>query len=305
MVTAFYYDMFFRPSHGVKKNRNIWIIPVVLILFLTGCVKLAMQFSPSLIPNLTQAFFEECDPELARVSFPADLKLMEGLLKNDPQNMRLLTALCMGFTGYSMLFVEDDHPERASHLYLRAMDYGFKALARKGAILKKSRLSAENIRDRLTAFGEKEFKALFYITMSWHAWINLNLDKPAALAQIGTAQACLERVLQLNPGYLYGTPYVLMGTILAARPGLIGGDAHKAKAYFEKAMTVSGGRFYFVHYHFARNYAVRIQNKRLFQELIQETIKGRSDDLKDACLINSVMKQKAKKLLDMTEDLFL
>ncbi|MFH1933816.1 MAG: TRAP transporter TatT component family protein [Pseudomonadota bacterium] len=284
--------------------RNVLLI-ALLIPILSGCVKLVTQFSPSLIPNLTQTFFEECDPELARLSFPADLKLMEGLVKNDPQNKQLLTALCMGFTGYSMLFVEEEDPERASLLYLRARGYGLKALGRKGAFLKESGLNAENIRAKLNTFGEREFKALFYTTMSWHAWINLNLDKPAALAQMGIAQACLERVLELNPGYLYGAPYVLMGTILAARPGLAGGDALKAKVYFEKAIEVSKGKFYFVQYYFARYYAVRIQDRRLFRKLAQEAVQGHPSELKDACLINSVMQQKAKKLLDMTEDLFL
>jgi len=281
------------------------LIIILLIPILSGCVKLTTQFSPSLIPNLTQTFFEECDLELARISFPADLKLMEGLLKNDTQNKQLLTALCMGFTGYSMLFVEEEDPERASRLYLRAMNYGFRALGRKGAFLKESGLSVENIRAKLNTFGEIEFKALFYTTISWHAWINLNLDKPSALAQMGIAQTCLGRVLDLNPGYLYGTPYVLMGTILAARPGLAGGDAHQAKVYFEKAMEVSKGKFYFVQYYFARYYAVRIQDRLLFQKLAQEAVQGHPGELKDACLINSVMQQKAKRLLDMTEDLFL
>jgi len=283
--------------------RNLLLI-ALLIPILSSCVKLVTQFSPSLVPNLTQTFFEECDPELARLSFPADLKLMEGLVKNDPQNKQLLTALCMGFTGYSMLFVEEEDPERASRLYLRARNYGFRALGRKGAFLKESGLSAENIRAKLDTFGENEFRALFYTTMSWHAWINLNLDKPAALVQIGTAQTCLGRVLELNPGYLYGTPYVLMGTIFAARPGLAGGDARQAKVYFEKAMEVSKGKFYFVQYSFARYYAVRIQDRRLFRKLAQEALQGHPSKLKDACLINSVMQQKAKKLLDITEDLF-
>lgn len=289
----------------MKKFALKMLIIILLIPILLGCVKLVTQFSPSLIPNLTQTFFEECDPELARLSFPADLKLMEGLVKNDPQNKQLLTALCMGFTGYSMLFVEEEAPERASRFYLRARSYGFRALGRKGAFLKESGLNAENIRAKLNTFGEREFKALFYTTMSWHAWINLNLDKPAALAQMGIAQACLGRVLELNPGYLYGTPYVLMGTILAARPGLAGGDARQAKVYFEKAMEVSKGKFYFVQYYFARYYAVRIQDRRLFRKLAQEAVQGHPSELKDACLINSVMRQKAKKLLDMTEDLFL
>ena len=281
------------------------LLIALLIPILSGCVKLVTQFSPSLIPNLTQTFFEECDPELARLSFPADLKLMEGLVKNDPQNKQLLTALCMGFTGYSMLFVEEEDPERASRLYLRARSYGFRALGPKGAFLQESGLNAESIRAKLNTFGEKDLKALFYTTMSWHAWINLNLDKPVALAQMGIAQACLERILELNPAYLYGTPYVLMGTILAARPGLAGGDARQAKVYFEKAMEVSKGKFYFVQYYFARYYAVRIQDRQLFRKLAQDAVQGHPGELKDACLINSVMQQKAKKLLNMTEDLFL
>ena len=65
-------------------------------------MRLAVNASSSLIPNLTMAFFEECDLELAEQSLPAELKLIEGLLKNAPQNKELLTALCMGFAGYAM-----------------------------------------------------------------------------------------------------------------------------------------------------------------------------------------------------------
>ena len=290
--------------HMKNPLRNTLLI-TVLISVLSGCVKLVTQLSPSLIPNLTQTFFEECDPELARLSFPADLKLMEGLVRNDPENKQLLTALCMGFTGYSMLFVPEEDSERASRLYLRARHYGFKALGRKGAFLKESDRDGESLQEKLKTLGEREFKALFYTTMAWHAWINLNLDKPAALSQMGIAQACLRRVLELNPGYLYGTPYVLMGTLLAAKPELAGGDAPQAKVFFEKGMEVSKGKFYFVQYYFARVYAVRIQDKGLFQRLAQEVVQGHPSDLKDVCLINSIMQQKAKKLLGMTEDFFL
>jgi hypothetical protein len=289
----------------IKKIHKKPILIFLFLPFLTGCVKLVTQFSPNLIPNLTQTFFEECDAELARVSLPADLKLLEGLLKNDPQNKQLLTALCMGFTGYSMLFVEEQDPERASLLYLRARSYGLKALGRKGSFLKGSELSVQNIRKRLQTFGETDLKTLFFTTMSWNAWINLNLDKTTALAQMGIAQACLERVLELNPDYFFGTPHVLMGTILAARPGIAGGNAAKAKVYFEKAMQVNKGKFFLVHYYFARYYAVRTQDRELFLTLIQKVMKRHPGELKEACLINSVMKERARRLLEMTEDLFI
>jgi len=275
-----------------------------MVPLLTGCFGLITTLSPSLIPGFTETFFEECDPELARIALPADLKLMEGLLKNDPTNRQLLTALCMGFTGYVMLFIEDENPERASQLYLRARDYGLEALGRKGNFLRTSSPSMEKVRTSLKRFGEKEIEALFCTTLSWLAWLNLNIDKPAALAQMGAAQSCLERVLEIKPTHFYAAPYVLMGTILGAKPGAAGGDADQARLYFEKAMEISQGQFYFVQYHYAKYYAVRVQNKELFVKLIQEIIDGQPDRLSTVCLINSVMKQKAKKLLAMSEDLF-
>ena len=228
---------------------KLFIIPL-LSLLLAGCVRLITQFSPGLISNLTLTFFEECDPEFARHSLPAELKLLEGLLKNDPQNKQLLTTLSVGFTGYSMLFVEEENPERASEFYLRAKDYGLKALGRKGFFLRASNLNVDKTRTELQSIGERDFEALFFTTMPWQAWINLNLDKPVALAQMGIAQACLERVLEINPEYFYGVPYVLMGTVLAAKPGLAGANAVQARSYFEKAMQVTDGKFYLVQYYY-------------------------------------------------------
>lgn len=276
------------------------LTPIILIIllpawFLTGCVRLALWSSPSLIPNLTQAVFEECDPDLARQSLPADLKLMEGLLKSDPENNQLLTALCMGFTGYAMLFVEEENPERASQFYLRARDYGLKAL---GLLNKKIILS------RLMTVQEKDIEALFWTTMSWNAWINLNLDKPAALAQLTIAQAFLERVLDMKPDFFHGAAYVLMGSILAARPALLGGDEARARECFEKAIDLSHGTFFLAHFYFARYYAVRVQDRGLFFKLIKDVENTSPDELKEACLINAVMQQKTKRLKEMVDELF-
>jgi tetratricopeptide (TPR) repeat protein len=140
--------------------------------------------------------------------------------------------------------------------------------------------------------------------MSWNAWINLNLDKPAALAQLSVAKACLERALKIKPDYFYGASYALMGSVLAARPGSLGGDVTRAKTCFEKAMSLSHRKFFLVHYYFARHYAVRAQNKELFLKLIKEVDTSTPDELKEVCLINAVMKQKTKHLMEISEDLF-
>ena len=270
---------------------------VLLMLLTTGCMKLALNATSSLIPNLTRAFFEECDLKLAEQSLPAELKLMEGLLKNAPKNKQILTALCMGFTGYAMLFVEEEDPERASKLYLRARRYGLKAMGMENP-------NHQVILARLSAIDKDQIEPLFWVTMSWNGWINLNLDKPAALGDLTAAQECLKRVMEINPEYFYGSPYIINGSMLAARPKILGGDAAKSKEFFTKALTASNGKFFLAQYYYAKYYAVRVQDKELFLNLIDEVEKAPADQLKEACLINSAIKEKMRALKEMADELF-
>jgi len=268
-------------------------------------MRVALRVSPSLFPNLTTSIFEECDIELARNAIPANLKLLEGLLKNDPENKQILTTLSMGFGGYSMLFVEGDDPERASRLYLRARDYGIGALGEKGVGLKNAMDRKEDLQSLLQRLGKEALEPLFWITVSWNAWINLNLDKPAALAQLSVSQALLERVMEIDATYFQGLPHILMGVSLSARPPMLGGNVKQAKEHFDKALQLSHGKFFLAQYYFARYYAVRVQDKALFLGLTGEVEKMNPRELRDVCLINSVMQHKAKRLREMVDEFFL
>jgi tetratricopeptide (TPR) repeat protein len=249
--------------------------------------------------------FEECDTELARNSIPANLKLLEGLLKNDPHNPRILTTLSMGFAGYSLLFVEPCEPERASGLYLRAKAYGVRALGPKGEFLTEGKTTADNLKAALTSMNKDDFEALFWTTLSLTGWINLNLERPAALGQLGLAETCLQRLVEIEPDYLYGLPHILMGVSLSARPPLLGGNVEAARSHFEKALELSHRKFLLAQYYFARYYAVRIQDRELFASLVQEIVHGDPQALKDVCLINRIIQQRAPELEKKADDLFL
>lgn len=277
---------------------------ILLMIFCLGCASMALQVSSPLFPQFSESIFEECDAQLAKTAIPAQLKLMEGLLKSEPENKALLTTLAMGFTGFSLLYVEDDDPQRASHLYLRARDYGMRALGPRGRDLK----HLENVGGKagriLGAMGKRDLEALFWTTVAWNAWINLNLDKPSAIAQIGAAQACLKRVLALNPEYFHGLPLILMGISLSARSPLFGGDVAGAKAFFDRALSLEERKFLLAQYYYARYYAVRAQDKELFFALLGEVEKGKTASLPDVCLINTVAKEKADRLKETAEDYF-
>ena len=282
----------------MKRFFLLSIFMVVPGFLAGGCTRMVMPIASSMIPGFTNAFFEECDLKLAEESLPAELKMMEGLLKNDPGNQKILTALCMGFTGYAMLFVEDEDPERASRLYFRAKTYGLQALGIENA-------GSRQMLDQIKKIPRGNMETLCWTTMAWNAWINLNLDKPSAIGESTLAEACLKRVLEIEPDFYYGTPYVLMGTILAARPEMLGGNPPKAKTCFEKAIRLSDGKFLLAQYYFARYYAVRVQDKALFFSLVKAVKEAQPDDLKEACLINQAVKQKMEALAEMADELFL
>ena len=293
--------------NGVKNANPGWKIALlasICVLLLSGCMQLALKLSPSLFPNVVSSIFEECDPELAERSIPANLKLLEGLLKNDPHNRRILNALAVGFSGYSMFFVEEENPQRASDLYVRAKSYGIRALGDRGEVLKDPGVRIESLQNALKKMGPNELEALFWTTMAWNAWINLNLDKPSALAQLNLTQACLEKLIDIDAGYFHGLPYILMGVSLAARPKMFGGDLKLAKEYFEKASVLSNRKFFLLQYYYARYYAVGVQDKALFSRLLEEVIDGNPQQLTGVCLINRVIQLKSRELKKSADELF-
>ena len=277
---------------------------LIVTFFFSGCMQVALRASPSLFPNVAATIFEECDPELAKASIPSNLKLMEGLLKNDPDNKKILTTLSMGFAGYALLFVESEDPERASVLYLRALAYGIKALGDNGVLLQNREGGPKAVSAALKNMDQTDLEALFWTTLSWNAWINLNLDKPSALAELSVSEACLKRVLELDEHFFFSAPHILMGASLAARPPLLGGSPEKARFHFEQALQKNQRKFYLAQFYFAKYYAVRVQDKELFTRALAEVIHGNPGDLKDVCLINRVMQRRAQELAKQAEDLF-
>ena len=285
-----------------KKYRFVSFFLLIIVLLLPCCMKFALKLSPSLIPDMASTVFEECDPMLAETSIPANLKMLEALLKSDPENKEVLTSLSMGFCGYAMLFVESDSPERASVLYLRAGDYGLRALNHKlGSIYD---ADIEKMQTSLKNSGKSDIDALLWTTISLNSWINLNLDEPAALSRLGIAQDFIEKLIEIDPNYQYGIPYIMMGVSLSFRPPMLGGDPEKAKDNFETALELSGRKFFLAHYYYARYYATRIQDIDLFYSLLDEIIQGDSGGIRDMCLINSVIQDKAKELKEEAEELF-
>lgn len=289
----------------MKKVFYTILFSGLVLLFSGGCVQLALHLAPSIVSDFKKTIFEECDPDLAENAIPGNLKLLEGLLKSDPNNPHVLLALCEGFTGYGLLFVEPESPERASRLYLRARDYGIRALGNKGKPLKSPESLGKGIQNLLKRYTKEDMEPLLWVSLSWSAWVNLNLDNPRAIAHLPVLDACMDKVAEMNGDLFFGLPWVLIGTTLSARPPLFGGDLDRAASCFKRAMEISGEKFFLIQYYYARYYAVRVQDRALFDRLLRDIVAGDPGALKEVCLINAVMQDMAEDLRNCADDLFI
>ena len=279
--------------------KRLMIITVFFFLNIYGCSpqRLAIDASASLMDFNLVSFNEEEDPELAKLAGASNLKLLEGLIKADPHNEKLLIMASQGFGGYAFLFVEDENSKRAERLYKRGRDYGLRVLKTKDSFKKGLKRDIEEFKESLKDFGKEDIPALFWTTYCWGGWINLNRDSPQALIDIPEVKLLMERVLVLDGEYYYGGPHLLLATYYSSRPRLLGGDPEKAKYHFERAISLNKGRFLTSYILYARFYAVQIQDEELFKKLINKVLETPSDILPEQKLSNEIAKLKAKKSL--------
>lgn len=296
----------------MKKNARLRyaIGFTILIIFpffsFSGCSldKLAIRTTGSVLNYGVQALYEEEDLVIAEQAIMSNLKLLEGLIKGDPDNLNLLTLASQGFTGYALGFVEDDNPERAKIFYERAKGYGLRILNRNSGFRDALNSNIEGLAKALEGFKRADVPALFWTANSWGNWINLSRDSPAAIAQMGKVEIMMKRVLELDEGYYYGGPHMFFASYYGGRSEMFGGSHEKAKYHFDRFIELSGGKFLMGYVLFAKYYAVQMQDAALYRELLEKTLEMRGDLLPEQRLVNEIAKVKAKKLLEGIDTYF-
>lgn len=86
---------------------------------------------------------------------------------------------------------------------------------------------------------------------------------------------------------------------------MLGGNAEEARSHFEKALALSDRKFLLAQYYYARYYAVRTQDRELFKSLLREITRANPEALKDVCLINRIIQERAEDLEKKADDFFI
>lgn len=282
------------------------LLMLVSTLLLSSCSlnKLVIRQSSRLLDYGALALYEESDLKLAEQALASNIILLEGMVKGDPGNMKLVVLTSQALAGYALGFAEDTSPERARIFYLRARDLGM-------TILKQDRRFAaaldgpvENLQQAMQNFGKADVPLLFWTGFSWAGWVNLSLDDPQSFADLPKIQIIMQRVLDLDQNYFNGATLLYFGSVWGVKPKLFGGDPEKAREFFEKNLQVTKGTFLLSYIYYVRYYAVKTLNEELFDQLIDKVMSASIDVLPEYRLLNAIAKEKAKELLSRKADMF-
>lgn len=254
--------------------------------------------------DVAKAAAKQSDPAVVRSGTPAYLMLIDGLIEASPENDQLLLAGCQGYSTYASLFLEEPDRPRAAALYGRARAYGFRALSKRGDIRQALSGSLKEFVAFLHRYRKKDVPALFCATSSWANWTAANLDNLETVAELPFLEAAMERLLELDESYSYGSPHLLVGTYLAAKPAILGGDIAKAKEHFDRALALADGKFLPTRVLYAKYYARRIQDRGLFVQTLEEVLSAPADAVPELTLSNIMAKEQARELLEKTDEYF-
>jgi hypothetical protein len=286
------------------KIPHLLIISAAVVLF-AGCIQqIAISTVGSIVDDGFEGFTEEQDLDFAEKALPANLKLLEVMLKNDLENVRLLLLLSEGYNSYSLGFVEDHDLERARMFYMRARDYGLRILRQNDALAKAIDGSVDDLRVALSKLDEDDVPGVFWSAFGWISYINLTRTSPDALADLPRAEAMMNFVVHQDSLFYFGGAHLILGALYGSRPRILGGDADLSKQHFEKALRINQGKFLMTYVYYAQSYAVQTLNDLLFEELLAKVDEASLEILPSFRLANAIAKKKAKLLLDRKSELF-
>lgn len=279
-------------------NKMTLPLTLGLMIMVTSCSlnRLVINAAGDFMESGIDVIYAEGDLEIAEQFLANNLKMIELLLQRDPDNSELNLLAAQGFGAFAMAFVEDENQQRAARLYQRGLNYAFRALPEKRRF--SPDIKPQDLEILLTKYTTADVPALFWLGYNWGSVVLQNLDNPRMLLNLSKVEMIMQRVLELDESYNFAGVHLFYGTFYAARPPLLGGNPEKGREHFERNLELTKDRFYMTKFFLARYYAVQVQNRELFDNLLEEILALDIDQYPEIRLMNALAQKKAQALLE-------
>ena len=253
--------------------------------------------------NLPYGFLDSDDPQLVAAALPSYIVTLDGLLVTWPEDEELLRTGASLYGAYATLTAADD-PARARKLTARALDYALRAAcARHDDACALRAASFPEFETLVKDSTRADLPMLYALGSAWAAYIQQHSDDWDAVAELARVQLLFERVVALEPAWERGMGQLYLGVIHSLLPPSLGGKPEVAKAYYEQAISLSGGRNLYARMLYAKQYARLLYDRELHDRLLAEVLAADPRE-RGLTLANVHAQQEARRLLADADDYF-
>ena len=290
-----------------KNNKKRHIVPTILLLassalVLSGCSAMLSSATNRFSDNLAFAFQNSEDPAVVADGAPAYLLMMDALIRDNPDDYSTIRAAAKLNASYADMFVEDS--ERLKILTEKALGLaGRSACLENPKLCDLRRMEFSDFEKAVAVSGPDDLDALFSLAGVWASWIQAHRRDWNAVAELSRVEAIIKRTVELDPEYENGQPYLYLGALATMLPPALGGKPEEGRAYFEKAIELSGGNNLYAKYLYAQRYARLVFDRELHDRLLNEVLEARPE-AEGYRLANAIAKKKAEELLKTADDYF-
>ena len=296
--------------HGNRNRFSTLITRLLLVSSLAGTLaacsmgQVVVRSSQVILDSGIVAMNRETDIDLAREAMPANLKLLEGMLIEDPENEQLLLYAAQGFYGYSYGFVDHEDRDRAKVLYRRCYGYGRDALRLAGLSLDPATAFPNELQDAVAKLDQRAIPALFWSANCLGKWIDLNRSDPAGIAGLSNAAILMQRVLELDEAYYHAGPHMFFGVYYGGRAPMFGGDFDRAETHFRRANEINGEKLLLVDLLHAEYLDRQQLDRDEFNKRLTTIVEAPNDLFPEMALVNAIARKRAAHLLTFESQWF-
>ena len=234
----------------------------------------------------------EDDPELVKSSLPLNMKILEAMVLEFPEDAMMLSAASAIFVSYSYGFVLDkadmlrfDDFERSQKLFKRALkllvranSYAMRALKAKYPDLKalmndKTSKQIANIIEKYP-FDTNDVEMLYYTAASYAGAIISSRGDSFYVLKLPVVGSLLRKALSLNPSWNNGALYsAMISMVMLDTTKTMKQKKEEALIFFNRAVIASNSNDCTPYITLAERLSVQEQDKKSFMQLVDKALK--------------------------------
>ena len=274
----------------------------IIAFSLSGCASLMTSAASGLTDSISDSVLNQDDPETAKAALPTFMVLIDGMIRDNPQDPDLLASGATLYASFGAIFADDE--ARASRLTTRARNYAQEAMCESytpscdwpGSTYDEFVASLDGI-------SAKQAEYLYTYGFASLAFLRAHSSDWNSLAELPQMEALFNHYMLVSGDDANSAVYTYMGILLTLRPPALGGEPERAREYFEKAIALTGGKDLGVKVEFAKGYAKLLYERELHDRLLTEVLEA--DPYSDGFTLSNVLaKEQAAALMAEADDYF-